>query len=173
MFKYDTNIIYIYIYIYFKCVIVSWPSGTGSHYSTEFSVQNVSATVMSWAQLLQWTVRLSFASWASIIFAIIPLNCKVIISLLLLVSSLLWLLLLLLFYVIVVRADPFASQRQRVILRQAWVFERKTISRGLEKRGSPITRAIVQTMCRVDFLSGSDFPQLASIWSDCKRRDKG
>ncbi len=31
MFKYD---------IYFKCVIVSWSSATGSHYSMEFSVQN-------------------------------------------------------------------------------------------------------------------------------------
>ncbi len=41
MFKFDTNIyIYIYIYINFKCVIVSWSSVTGSHYSTEFSVQN-------------------------------------------------------------------------------------------------------------------------------------
>ncbi len=39
MFKFDTNI-YIYIYINFKCVIVSWSSVTGSHYSTEFSVQN-------------------------------------------------------------------------------------------------------------------------------------
>ncbi len=37
MFKFDTN---IYIYIHFKCVIVSWSSVTGSHYSTEFSVQN-------------------------------------------------------------------------------------------------------------------------------------
>ncbi len=35
--------------------------------------------------------------------------------------------------------------RQRVILGQAWVFDRQTISRGLEKRGSQITWAIIQT----------------------------
>ncbi len=38
MIKYDTNI--YRLYIYFKCVIVSWSSATGSYYSTEFSVQN-------------------------------------------------------------------------------------------------------------------------------------
>ncbi len=64
------------------------------------------------------------------------------------------------------RADPFATLfqdvlkkhrqskhqqkgvtqvRQRVILGQAWVFDWRTISRGLEKRGSPITWAIAQT----------------------------
>ncbi len=58
------------------------------------------------------------------------------------------------------RADPFASfiprrdhkkarvkqwqtgitqARQRVILRQVWVFDWQKISRGLEKSGSPIT----------------------------------
>ncbi len=41
MCKYDTNIyIYVYIYTYFKCVIVSWSIVTGSHYSTDCSVQN-------------------------------------------------------------------------------------------------------------------------------------
>ncbi len=40
MFKYDKN----RINIYFKCVIVSWSSVTGFHYSTEFSVQNVSGS---------------------------------------------------------------------------------------------------------------------------------
>ncbi len=32
-----------------------------------------------------------------------------------------------------------ALARQRVILGHAWVLDRRKISRGLEKRGSPIT----------------------------------
>ncbi len=40
--------------------------------------------------------------------------------------------------------------RQRVILGQVWVFNRPTISRGLEKRSSPITWAIVQTVSEWD-----------------------
>ncbi len=40
----DYIYIYIYIYIYFKCVIVSWSSATGSHYSTESSVQTGGGT---------------------------------------------------------------------------------------------------------------------------------
>ncbi len=34
----------------------------------KLSVQNGGGTVMSWAQLLLWSVLLSFASWASILF---------------------------------------------------------------------------------------------------------
>ncbi len=43
-----------------------------------FSVQNGGCTVMSWAQLLLWSVLLSFASWASILFGktIIFYICK-------------------------------------------------------------------------------------------------
>ncbi len=32
-----------------------------------------------------------------------------------------------------------AQARQRAILRQVWVLDQRTISRGLEKRGSPIS----------------------------------
>ncbi len=71
MFKCDTNMyVYIYIYVcvcvcvYFKCVIVSWSSATGSHYCNLRSFQSKisAATVMSWGLLLQWSVLLSFAS---------------------------------------------------------------------------------------------------------------
>lgn len=43
-----------------------------------FSVQNGGCTVMSWAQLLRWSVPFSFASWASILFGktIIIYICK-------------------------------------------------------------------------------------------------
>ncbi len=33
--------------------------------------------------------------------------------------------------------------RQRVILGQAWVDDRRTISKGLDRRGNPGTRAII------------------------------
>ncbi len=58
----------MYIYIYFKYVIVSWSIATGSHYSTDCSVQNGGGNnshVMGATVAMELLI---FAFWASILF---------------------------------------------------------------------------------------------------------
>ncbi len=62
---------YVYIYIYtLNVLLYVGQARLAPIILQSFQSKMAAATIMSWAQLLQWWVLLSFASWASILFGV-------------------------------------------------------------------------------------------------------